>query len=37
MQAWVNEPEAARALSEAVTRPTIGVAACPVAGIPPPK
>ena len=35
-QAWAHEPDKARAMSEAVTRTTIGVAACPVAGIPPP-
>jgi hypothetical protein len=32
----VNKPEEARAMSEAVTRDTIGVAACPVPGIPRP-
>ena len=33
---WVTDPEAARAMSEAVTRPTIGVSTCPVPGIPQP-
>lgn len=35
-KAWVNDPERARDMSESVTRPTIGVAGCPVDGIPPP-
>jgi amidase len=33
---WVNAPEEARAISEAITRDTIGVAGCPVAGVPAP-
>ena len=36
MKTWVNEPEKARAMSEAITRDTIGVATCPVAGVPAP-
>jgi hypothetical protein len=32
----VNAPEEARAMSEAVTRTTAGVAGCPVAGVPQP-
>eukprot|EP00611_Tribonema_gayanum_P028323 TRINITY_DN7252_c0_g1_i1.p1 TRINITY_DN7252_c0_g1~~TRINITY_DN7252_c0_g1_i1.p1 ORF type:complete len:367 (+),score=135.42 TRINITY_DN7252_c0_g1_i1:118-1218(+) len=31
---WVNDPEAARATAEAVTRSTAGTAECPVPGIP---
>jgi len=33
---WVTKPEEAVKMSEAITRPTIGVADCPVDGIPPP-
>lgn len=35
-QAWVNEPLKAQKMAEAVTRSTIGVKCCPVAGIPAP-
>jgi amidase len=31
---WVNTPLEAQAMSERITRPTIGVPCCPVAGIP---
>ena len=34
---WVNDPTAAQKMAEAVTRGTIGVAACPVPGVPSPK
>mmetsp|Transcript_4567 Transcript_4567/g.13563 ORF Transcript_4567/g.13563 Transcript_4567/m.13563 type:complete len:364 (-) Transcript_4567:334-1425(-) len=34
---WVTDPEKARAQAEEVTRPTIGVHGCPVAGIPEPE
>lgn len=34
---WVKEPKLAQEMSEAVTRPTIGVTCCPVAGIPEPE
>ena len=34
---WVNEPEKAQAMAEKVTRSTIGVRCCPVAGIPEPS
>lgn len=34
---WVTNPLAAQEMSERVTRPTIGVACCPVAGIPAPE
>lgn len=35
---WVTDPAAAQKMAEAVTRDTIGVAACPVPGVPaPPK
>jgi amidase len=34
---WVNDPLAAQRMSEKVTRPTIGVKCCPVAGIPEPE
>ena len=34
---WVNDPLLAQQMAEAVTRRTIGVACCPVAGIPPPE
>jgi amidase len=33
---WVNDPLEAQRMSEKVTRPTIGVKDCPVAGIPAP-
>ena len=33
---WVNDPLEAQRMSEKVTRSTIGVKACPVAGIPAP-
>ena len=36
-QKWVNEPLAAQQMAERVTRPTIGVRCCPVAGIPQPE
>lgn len=36
-QTWVTNPKQAQEMSETVTRKTIGVACCPVAGIPPPK
>ena len=31
---WVNDPEAARAMSEKVTRSTAGTEECPIPGIP---
>ena len=34
---WVNDPTAAQKMAEAVTRGTIGVAACPAPGVPSPK
>lgn len=34
---WVNDPLEAQRMSEKVTRSTIGVACCPVAGIPAPN
>jgi amidase len=34
---WVNDPLAAQKMSERVTRKTIGVKHCPVAGIPEPR
>jgi amidase len=34
---WVNDPAKARAQAEAITRSTIGVSECPVAGIPEPE
>jgi amidase len=34
---WVKDPLLAQQMSEKVTRRTIGVACCPVAGIPPPR
>jgi len=34
---WVNDPAAAQKMSEAVTRTSIGVAACPVPGVPAPS
>ena len=34
---WVKSPATAQAQIEKITRPTIGVAECPVPGIPPPK
>jgi amidase len=34
---WVNEPEKAQAMAEKITRKTIGVGCCPVAGIPEPS
>ena len=33
---WVNDPLEAQRMVEKITRPTIGVRCCPVAGIPPP-
>lgn len=33
---WVNNPEEAQAMAQAVTRKTIGVSCCPVPGIPTP-
>ena len=36
-KAWVTNPKLAQEMAENVTRKTIGVACCPVAGIPPPK
>ena len=36
MKTWVNNPDEARAMSEAISRDTIGVASCPVAGVPAP-
>ena len=34
---WVNEPLVAQKMAERVTRSTIGVGCCPVAGIPKPE
>lgn len=34
---WVTNPKLAQQMAEKVTRKTIGVACCPVAGIPPPR
>ena len=34
---WVNTPEIAQAQAEAITREHIGVACCPVAGVPNPS
>jgi amidase len=34
---WVTNPKLAQQMAEKVTRRTIGVACCPVAGIPPPN
>ena len=34
---WVTNPQLAQEMAERVTRRTIGVACCPVAGIPPPN
>ena len=34
---WVNDPLKAQQMSESVTRKTIGVKCCPVAGIPEPR
>eukprot|EP00956_Cyclotella_meneghiniana_P008490 scaffold11452_cov50-Cyclotella_meneghiniana.AAC.1 len=34
---WVNNPKLAQEMAESVTRKTIGVRCCPVAGIPEPK
>lgn len=34
---WVNEPLVAQRMAESVTRSTIGVGCCPVAGIPKPE
>jgi amidase len=34
---WVTNPKLAQQMAEKVTRNTIGVACCPVAGIPEPK
>jgi len=34
---WVNDPLEAQRMAEKVTRNTIGVSCCPVAGIPQPK
>jgi amidase len=34
---WVNDPLKAQAMAEKVTRRTIGVRCCPVAGIPEPS
>ena len=34
---WVTNPKLAQEMAEKVTRRTIGVACCPVAGIPPPN
>ena len=36
-QTWVTDPLEAQRMSERVTRPTIGISCCPVAGIPEPK
>ena len=33
---WATKPAEAKKMAEAVTRPTVGVAGCPVAGVPPP-
>lgn len=33
---WVNNPKLAQEMAEKVTRKTIGVSCCPVAGIPQP-
>ena len=34
---WVTNPKLAQQMAERVTRKTIGVSCCPVAGIPPPR
>ena len=34
---WVTNPKLAQEMAESVTRKTIGVKCCPVAGIPEPK
>jgi amidase len=34
---WVTDPKKAQKQAEAITRKTIGVTGCPVAGIPEPK
>lgn len=34
---WVTNPKLAQEMAEKVTRKTIGVKCCPVAGIPPPS
>jgi amidase len=34
---WVTNPKLAQEMAEKVTRRTIGVHCCPVAGIPPPN
>jgi amidase len=34
---WVTDPQAAQAAVQKITRSTIGVACCPVAGVPQPN